>query len=287
MIRRKSIVTLLFSLVFASFLFFTSPARLASAQVPSAAVLGRYVLWNDNFWMVTNKTVQQLSQEGYDVEGEPDQPIQVNYTRLNYTFKSKIVKLAWPNITLELTEGEYDLNVTMHEILEDGTIGERIGSFLRESQPSRTGRTYEAWDPAFGPGFSPSALWNGNTFTVWLEYEVTGPETLYNTPWGQNETFVLNGERINNTHSFTNRIWCDAETGIILKQIWDSKMPTCVTHEEQTIIETGIEAVKPEFPDPLGIITISIVTVVAAGIVIYLTKIRRRRKRKEQLSPPR
>jgi len=279
MIPRKLIIILFVFLVFAIFLFMVSPARLTSTQVPSAAGLGRYVLWADNYWMVVNKTIQQLSQEGYDITGAPDKLLHVNYTRLDYSFKSKIVKINWPNVTVELTEREYDLNVTAYDILVDGTIGEKVGSFLRENQPSRTGRTYDTWAPSFGPGFDPTVLWNGNTFTVWLEYHVTGPEIFYNTPWGQNETFVLVGESINSTHSFRGRVWCDAQTGIILKHILEIKMPNLVTREEQTIIETGIEAVKQEFPDlPLIIGASIIVAIVAvAGITIYSAKTRRRK----------
>lgn len=281
MIHRKLIVSLFAFLVFTISSFIVSATRLASDQVPSAAVLRRYALWNDKFWMIQNETVQQLLSEGYDVEGAPNQLVQVNYTRLNttsraHTLKSKIVKIAWPNVTVQVTEGEYNLNVTVHKILGDGTIGEEIGSFLRENQPSSAGRLYQTWDPAFGPGFNPSALWDGNTFTSWLDYQVTGPETLYNTPWGQNQTFLLTGERVNSTHSFRNRVWCDAQTGIMLKQIWNQKMPNLVTHEEQMIIETGIESVKEPL-NPLLIIGVSIVVVIVAGIAIYLTKIRRRK----------
>lgn len=277
MTRREFTVTLFVFLVFTGFLFLAAPAGVASDQVPSAAALGRYAVYNDKFWMIQNKTVQQLSSEGYNVEGAPDQSVQVNYTRLNYTFKSKIVKITWPNVTVEVTEGQHDLNVTVHKILQDGTLGERVGSFLRGNQPSRAGRTFQTWDPAFGPGFNPSALWNGNTFTSWLDYHVTGPETLYNTQWGQNQTSLLTGEKVNSTHSFRNRVWCDTQTGIMLKQIWDQKMPNLITHEEQMIIETGIEAVK-EFPDLLLIIVVSAaVVIVVAGITIYFAKIRRRK----------
>jgi len=277
-IRRKTILTLFVFLVFANSLFMVSTRGLASPQVPSAAVLGRYAIYNDKYWMVVNKTIQQLSQEGYNIGGAPNKLLHVNYTRLNYTFKDKIIKLNWPNVTIEMTEGEYNLNVTVHAILEDGTIGDKVDSFLRANQPSRTGRTYDTWDPSFGLGFNPSALWNGNKIAAWLEYNVTGPEILHNTSWGQNQTFLLTGERTNNTHSFKNRIWCDAQTGIVLKQIWDMKMPNLVTHEEQTIIETGIEAVKQDVIDPLLIVGVSVVAIITvAGIIVYFVKIRRRK----------
>jgi len=273
---RKFIVLLSVFSVLGSLLM-ASAAVLAPSQVPSAAVLGRYVLWNDKFWMVTNKTVQQLSSEGYNVLGEPNQLVNVNYTRLNYTMKNKIVKLNWPNITAEIVEGGHDLNVTVYKI-EGGAIGERIGSFLRPNQPSRAGRTYDTWDPAFGPGFSPSVLWNGNTVTSWFEYHVTGPEILQGTPWGQNQTFVLTGEKTNSTHSFRNCVWCDAGTGIVLKQIYDQKTPNLVTHEEMFISETGIEEVKQGLSDQLPIIIASVIIVIAAiGIIIYFLKFRRKK----------
>jgi len=102
--RRKHV--LLTSLIFFSQVFFVLPIKSNPDQIPPAAVVGRYILGEDRYWIVYNKTVLQLRDEGYDVQGDSDWLLQVNYTRLDYTFKCKIVKLFWPNITAEITEGK-------------------------------------------------------------------------------------------------------------------------------------------------------------------------------------
>jgi len=62
-------------------------------------VLGRYVLQRSRFSFVSNKTLQQLRSEGYDVLGDPGWLLQVNYTRsARYTLKAKIVALYWPKV---------------------------------------------------------------------------------------------------------------------------------------------------------------------------------------------
>jgi len=271
--KKKLFITLSLFLIMLLQLSLVSSTKLASNTVPSAAILGRYVIWDDMYWFITNRTIQQLLNEGYGVSGDPNQLVQVNYTRLNYTFKNKIVKIAWPNVTVEIIEGGYDINLTVHKIFENGTIGEKLGSFLRAGQPAKEARTYETWSPSFGIGFDPSFLRNGSTLSLQLTYNVTGPETLLNTPWGQNKTYVLSGEKTNITYSVKNRVWCDAQTGIILKQIFNVKMPSVITYEEQFIREIGVEEVSGKFPDfilIIGILTIVIVVV----ILVYFIKIK-------------
>jgi hypothetical protein len=82
----------------------------------------------------------------------------------------------------------------------------------------------------------------------------------------------------NATYSFKSRIWCDAATGLVLKQIFDQKMSNLVTHEELFIAETGIEEIKPGLADLLPTIIAPITIVIAvAGIAIYLLKFRRKK----------
>jgi len=282
-LRKFAVFLFVFLFLGSSFGFSTLVS--APSQVPSSAVLGRYVLWNDKFWMVTNKTVQQLSSEGYTVAGEPGQLVNVNYTFLGFTFKSEIIGITWPNVTVQLSTGPYDLNITVREILDNGTIGGRIKSFLQANQPGQVARTYDALAPSFGPGFDPAVLYNGNTFASWLDYHVTGPETLLGTPWGQNQTFLLTGERINSTQSVKNRVWCDAQTGLILKQIVDTRATNFASHEEQFINQTGIEEIKQGLSDLLPIIIASVIIVIAAiGILIYFLKFRRKTPQQKQVT---
>jgi len=238
-------LVLLISLIFLAQAILVSPVR-SIGQFPPAAVVGRYILQADKYWIAYNKTVEQLRNEGYDVPGDSSWPLQVNYTRLNYTFKCKIVELSWPNVTSQNFEGGYDLNVTAHRIMDDGSIGEKLASFLRPNQPARLGFLWKCHDPGFGVGFNPSAFTIGNEFsTTWpplnIEYSVDRTEILTDTPWGQSETYVLNGRFENASHCYKNTGWCDAESGLILKLIWDSKTPTYIAHEEMKTVETGIE----------------------------------------------
>jgi hypothetical protein len=212
------------------------------AQFPPTAVVGRYVLSEDNYWRAENKTVQELRDEGYDVQGDSDWLLLVNYTRLDYTFTGMIVGLSWPSITAQTIEGGYDLNVTAHRLIEDGSIGEKITSFVRVDQPPRMGNRWESQDPSLGPMFNPSVFIVGNTFSGnLLEYSVNRAEILTDTPWGQNETYVLRGYFANATHLYDWTIWCDSESGIILRQIVHSKAPTFISYEEHRIVETGIK----------------------------------------------
>lgn len=232
---------LFISLVFVCQTFFGFPVKSTPDHFPPAAVVGRYVLHEDRFWIVYNMTVQQLRDEGYDVSGDPDLPLQVNYTRLGYTYKYKIAKLSWPNITLELTQGEHDLNVTAHRIMEDGSIGEKLASFFKVNQPPYV-KTWESQNPNLGVGFNPSVFVIGNKFSdKLLEYNINRTEILTDTPWGQNETYVLYGYFANASHCYKNIVWCDAESGVMLKQIWDQENPIFISHEEQKTVETGIK----------------------------------------------
>jgi len=215
------------------------PIKSNPEEPQPAAMVGKYILQEDKYWIVYNKTVQQLRDEGYDVLGDPSWLLQVNYTRLDYTMKCEIIKLSWPNVTLENIEGEHDLNVTAYRIMENGSIGEKLASFLKPDQPPRM-RTWESWDPYLGVMFNTSALVIGNNFSIGLlKLSVDGTETLTDTPWGLNETYVLHG-----TYSFSNNtVWCDAESGIVLKEIWDTSHSTFISHEELKTVETGIEEI--------------------------------------------
>jgi len=243
-----------FSLLLLSFLFsqlLTLPARSLENQFTPASEFGRYILQEDKYWIAQNKTVQQLRNEGYDVPGDPNWLLQVNYTRLNYTLKCTIVALSWPNVTSQNIEGAYNLNVTAHRIMEDGSISERIASFLKENQPARTGHLWKCQDPGFGVGFNPSALVIGNHFSIGtagidLEYSVNRTETLTGTQWGQNETYVLYGYFANVTHCYDWTIWCDAESGIVLREVVKTETPNFKSYEETRTIETGVLANEVE-----------------------------------------
>lgn len=219
------------------------PVESSSDQFPSAVTLGRYNLFEDKYWIVYNKTAQQLRSEGYEVAGESDSLLMVNYSRIGYTLKSKVVKLSWPNVTLQLIEGAHDLNVTAHRIMGDGSIGEKLASFLRTSRPPYV-HPYplEVNDPDLGVGFNPSVLTVGNTFpTKLLTYTVSRTQILSGTPWGQNQTYVLRGYFANTTHSYDWTVWNDAQSGLFLRLAVESKTPTFTSYEEAEIIETGIE----------------------------------------------
>ena len=232
---------LFISLIFLSQVFLILPVESTPGEFPPAAVVGQYILQEDRYWIAYNKTVQQLRDQGYDVLGDPDWPLQVNYTRLNFTLKCTILRLSWPNVTSQNIEGEYDLNVTAHRIMEDGSIGEKLASFVRVNQPPHM-RTWESWDPNLGPMFNPSVFVIGNNFSINnFEYNVNRTEILTNTPWGQNETYILYGYFANTSHYYKTTVWCDAESGIRLKQNWDSKTPMFISHEELKVVETGIK----------------------------------------------
>ena len=105
--------------------------------------------------------------------------------------------------------------------------------------------SWDSWDPNLGVGFNPSALSVGNTFSHGLlTYVVDRTEVLPSTPWGQNATCVLYGNFANSTHSYRWTIWCDAQSGIYLKQVVWSQTPTFRSYEEHNIIETGVQRDK-------------------------------------------
>lgn len=241
-ISKLVIVLLLFNGVFS-----LVPVKSSAEDCPAAVVMGRYILQESKVWFVYNKTVQQLRNEEYDVEGDPDWLLQVNYTRSpNYTLKCTIAKLSWPNVTLQNIEGKYDLNVTAHRIMEDGSIGEKLGSFIKTNIPAHMGNRWESWNPYFGVAVNPSEFVIGNSFTLrHFDYTVNRTEILADTPWGQNLTYVLYGTNVNETHSFRTTLWCDGNSGILLKQTWETNVPTHLHHEELRTIETG--AMRNEF----------------------------------------
>lgn len=219
------------------------PARSIS-EPPSTIVLGRYNYFSDNYWIVQNKTVQQLRDEGYGASGDADLLVCANYTRLGYTFKSKIVQLSWPNLTLQITEGAHDVNLTTYRMMEDGSIGEKLETFLRMNVPPYV-HPYplEVKDPELGVGFNPEALTIGNTFVVVtaLNFTVTRTEILTGTSWGQNNTYVSLGYSANATHSYDWTTWSDSASGLFLKLVVISRTPTFTSYEEMNLIETGVE----------------------------------------------
>jgi len=220
---------------------FILPARPALNQPPPMADLGRYVYSRDTYWIVYDRTVQQLRNEGYDVAGEANWLLRVNYTRLDYTFTCKITRLSWPNVTIQIVEGSYDLNVTAHRIMDDGSVGERLGSFLKVKMPPYP-HSWDSWDPNLGVGFNPSVLSVGNTFSHGLlTYVVNRTEVLAGTRWSQNNTCVLYGNFANSSHSYRWTIWCDTYSGIYLKQVVWSETPMFRSYEEHNIIETGVQ----------------------------------------------
>jgi signal peptidase I len=245
-------------------------SSLKDFEATTARVLGRYILQSSRFSLVRNQTVQQLRSEGYDVQGDPDWLLQVNYTRsAGYTLKGTIVAVSWPEVTVQNTEGRYDLNVTARRINVDGTLGDEVGSFSRLDQPSQLGLKYGCHDPGFGVGFNPSAFVIGNRFSIRitgpaLEYVVNRTETLTNTAWGTNETYVLHGLFANASHRFTVTAWCDAESGLILRQTIQTMSLDYVTYEETETVETGVEWVIPLRETP-SIEAVTLTLVVGAG----------------------
>jgi len=246
--RKSSFISLI---ILAQMLFVILPTRLSFGQPPSAATVGRYVVSEDKYWVVYNKTLQDLKNEGYNVSGDSSWLLQVNYTRLGYTFRSAIVRLSWPNVTVESVEGRHDLNVTALRINPDGTTGDRVGSFLRLNQPPRM-RTWESRDPHLGVMFNPSIFTVGYNFTyeseIVFQYSVNRTELLNETRWGPTQTWVLYGYFVNASHSLKNTVWCNASSGMILKQIWDQSFPYYTSHEVQLATDIAVEeivGVKP------------------------------------------
>jgi signal peptidase I len=246
-------------------------SSLRDFEATTARVLGRYILQRSRFSLVRNQTVQELRSEGFDVQGDPDWLLQVNYTRsADYALKGTIVAVSWPEVTLQNTEGSYDLTVTARRINADETIGDEVGSFSRLDQPPQLGLKYECHEPGFGVGFNPSAFGLGNRFTTQisgsaLEYSVNRTETLTTTAWGANETYVLYGLFANATHRHDWMVWCDAESGLILRQTIQAMTPNYVMHEETETIETGVEwVIPPRATSSVAAVTVTLV--VGAGV---------------------
>jgi hypothetical protein len=91
-------------------------------------------------------------------------------------------------------------------------------------------------------GFDPSEFTVGNTFVSSdRTYNVSRAETLNDTPWGQSDTYVIAAYFANATYSYSWTSWCDAKSGLFLKNIDESRTPTFTSYEEQELIETGVE----------------------------------------------
>jgi hypothetical protein len=218
-----------------------SPAKSASGVFPVAVVLWKYDVFQDRHWTVFNETVGQLRSQGFDALGDVNQVVQANYTYLKYTLKSKVVGLSWPDVVVQIKQGTYDLNLTAYKIMSNGTIGGLEGTFLRSS-PAGLSRPLTYGDPDFGVGFDPSVFSIGNTFVASNQtYTVDRKETLNGTLWGQNETYVCVARLANVTHDYSWTSWCDATSGLFLKNVAESKTPTFTSYEEQELIETGVE----------------------------------------------
>lgn len=245
--RRLSLVAVLLLLIQSLLIL---PAVLSEGQCPPSAVFGRYIIEECQHKIVANKTVQQLRNEGYDIQGESDWLLSVDYTRSKYLAKTTIMTSSWPDITVQGKSGVYDLNVTAYRIMEDGSISERLASFLRENQSIYMSPLVTIHDPEFGVGFDPSILVVGNRFRLGFsfdpEYVVNRTETLYDTPWGQNETYVLQCLFENSSSSYKWTAWCDAKSGIFVKSTSESmtcEPPATIPHKvytNATTIETGV-----------------------------------------------
>lgn len=225
----------------------------------SVRTRGRYVIWECKHWFTVNRTVRALRDSGYVIAGDPDWLLNVNYTYLNFSLKSTTVDLSRPYVTTRNTEGGYDLNATANRIMEDGSIGERLLSTVRANQPARVTKTWSCHDPGFGIGFNPTAFVMGNNFETASEDEplrirfvVNRTEVLSDTPWGQNSTYVLEGYAANETQTTSFTCWCDAESGLIIKQIDYSVTADYISYGDMLIAETGIEFVVPtrQIPSP-------------------------------------
>lgn len=222
--------------------FLVSSVKSTLNEFPLAVVLWRYNLFQDRHWTVYNETVGQLKDQGFDIAGDVNHVVQANYTYLNYTLKSKVVGLSWPNATLLVKQGTYDLNLTAYKVLDNGAIGDMVGSFLRSNLPALLMSPLTYADPDFGVGFDPSVFIIGNTFvTSTRNYTVNRMETLNDTPWEHNDTYVCAASLANATHSYSWTSWCDASSGLFLKNVAESKTPTSTSYEEQEMIETGVE----------------------------------------------
>ena len=206
---------------------------------PSEAVAGKYIIYKDDYWILIKKSVEEIEAEGYNIPDKysSDTALLVNYTRLNYRFKVKIISILSSSITVENTEMEHDLQVKVYEN-EDGRPGELIASFETEDVQAKK-REWESEDPHYGVLFNPSIFNMGNKYSMGdLEFSVIGTETL-NTPLGEFNTYVLEGTRAE-PYKVRWLIWCDSETGLIVKQSNNQEMTQrYISREETIIIETG------------------------------------------------
>lgn len=227
--------------------FLVVPAKSTSDEFPAAVVVGRYNVFLDTHWTAIEETVGQLKDEGFEVTGDLNHIVLANYTYLNYSLRSKIVSLSWPTDILEVTQGTYDLNLTVYEVMTGGSIGQEVWTFLRSNISSVINPPSTYTDPNFGVGFDPSVFTIGNNFTASAQmYTVNRTETLSDKPWGQNDTYVCEANFANATNSYSWTSWCDATSGLCLKNVYQSMMYQSTTltfesYEEQEIIETGVE----------------------------------------------
>ncbi len=191
--------------------FLALPASSRPDGFPTAVVLGRYDLFRDTFWIVYNVTVGDLKNQGWDVSGDLNHVVQANYTYLNYSLKSKVVGVFWPDAAVQVTQGTYDLNMTAFKVLDNGAIGDRVWSFIRSNVSAVLHPPSNFTDPNLGVAFDPSEFTVGNTFvTSTRTYTVNRTETVSGTPWGRNDTYVAVAQFTNATHSYSWASWCDA-----------------------------------------------------------------------------
>ncbi len=206
---------------------------------PTEAVAGKYNIYKDDYWILYRKTVEEIKDEGFTIPDKysSDTELFVNYTRLNYSLKIKILSLSNSNINVENTEMKHDRQIKIYEN-NDGIPGDLIASFeLEDVQENKW--EWGSDDPHYGILLNPSLLKIGNKFDLEiLEFTVVRKELL-NTPLGEFNTYVLEGIQ---TLPYSIRwiIWCDSETGLIVKQSNNQEMmQRFISREETLIIETG------------------------------------------------
>lgn len=223
------------------------PAKSTSDEFPAAVVVGRYDVFQDTHWTAIEETVGQLKDQGFEVTGDLNHLVLANYTYLNYSLRSKVVSVSWPTDILEVTQGTYDLNLTVYQVMTGGSIGQEAWTFSRSNIQSVVNPPSTYTDPNFGVGFDPSVFTIGNNFTASARaFTVNRTETLSGTPWGQNDTFVCEANFANATNSNSWTSWCDATSGLCLKNVYQSLTYQSTTltfesYEEQKMIETGVE----------------------------------------------
>ena len=224
---------------------------------PSDVSSGKYNIYRNNYWVLAKKSVSEIEEEGYDIPERysSDTLLLINYTRLNYSFKIKILTLSSTSIKIENTEMEHDLNVKIYEN-NGGEPGKLIATYEKEDVQANVWE-WESEAPNYGVLFNPSFLKIGNKYSLDdLEFSVIRTETL-STSLGEFDAYVLEGIR-EGPYSIRWLKWCDSETGIILKQINNQEMSQrYISREEMNIIETGN---KIEVSTEIGNIEIPIET---------------------------